>query len=85
MRFAKMIDGTEKPKIFRKIKLILGHWAFAFLQFELFKISLLLALIPAKPDVVKTIFSLILYTNFMIPYSYPLENWFAMYLNWLWV
>ena len=47
------------------------------------KISLLLALILANPDIVKSdnIFSLI-YTNVMIPYSlYLLEKWFTTYFE----
>ena len=45
------------------------------LYFGLFKISLLLELIPGNPDVVKTFFNLI-YTNVTIPYLHPLEKWF---------
>ena len=52
------------------------------LQFGLFKISLLLAVIPANPDNVKTFFSLT-YTNITIPQLihilYPLEKWFVTY------
>jgi len=49
------------------------------LYFGLFKISSLLALIPANPDAVKKFFSLI-YTNVTIPSLHPVEKWF---LNWL--
>ena len=49
-------------------------------QFGLFKISLLLALILANAVVVKIFLSLI-YTNFLNPYLYPLEKWFATYFE----
>ena len=45
------------------------------------RLSLLLALIPANPDVIKTFFSLI-YINVTIPYFlYPLEKQFATYFE----
>ena len=50
---------------------------------ELFKISfsfLLMGLIPANSDVVKTFYSLI-YTNVTIPYLHALERWFTTYLE----
>ena len=55
--------------------------------FGVFKISLLLALIPANPDADKT-FSSLIYTNVMIPMhivlSYILEkNGLLRILNWL--
>lgn len=53
------------------------------LQVELFKISfsfLLLGLIPANADVVKTFYSLI-YTNVTIPYLHALERWLTTYLE----
>ena len=71
-----MIDRTEAPKISVNNKNNLWWLAVTFLELELSKISLLLALILTTPDVVKTLFCLI-YTNFMIPYLYPLENWFT--------
>ena len=41
---------------------------------------LVVALILASLDIVKTFFSLI-YTNVTIPYLYPLVKWFAMYFE----
>ena len=41
---------------------------------------LLLCLIPANSEVVKTFYSLI-YTNVTIPYLHALERWFTKYLE----
>ena len=49
------------------------------LYFGLFKISSLLALIPANPDAAKK-FSGLICTNVTIRSLHPLEKWF---LNWL--
>ena len=51
-----------------------SHITFFLIRLELKRkyihtLSLLLALIPANPDVIKTFFSLI-YTNFTIPYFF---------------
>ena len=63
-----------------------SHITFFLIRLELKRkyihtLSLLLALIPANPDVIKTFFSLI-YTNVTIPYFlYTLEKHFATYFE----